>query len=382
MQNRKDEKIIYGRRIEKICRYLEKENIAAAVIEDKEGSRTANLRYLSGMPMDALLFIIPGKGAGREDKSILVPWDEILAGKIACADEIIGYTEFDRLFENAVSKLLEKEGIPAGSRVELPSALPHHSFVNFSGMEYLCRKTGFESNLAALRMVKDEEELAIIREGSRLTNRLLDELEMAVKKGEIHTEIDIALFIERRSRTLGCEGTGFETIAAGPDRSWGIHAFPLYTAGPFATKGMSLVDFGVNYKGYTTDITASFVKGPLSEKQEEMISLVEKAYTASSEMLAPGVTTMAVADKATDVFKKGGWVMPHALGHSYGLDVHEAPTLRNGKDPVVLEAGMVVTIEPGLYHEAEGGVRWENDFLITETGSECLTNSKIFHLID
>ena len=376
-------KEICRERIEKLCRRLEEDGIGASVIEDNEAGRTANIRYLSGMNGDALLFVIP-KGPGK-DRTVLLPWDVILAEKTAWADEIIPYTECGRVFENALKIVLKKEGVPAGTKVELPSNLSHPRFEKVKELDwnFICRENGTYSYLSDLRMIKNEEEIRLIKEGCRLTNRLLEELEMEIRKDELRTEIDVALFIERRSRTLGCEGPGFETICAGPGRSWGIHAFPLFTAGEFATRGLSLVDFGVSYCGYSTDITASFIRGPLSRKQKEMVRLVEEAHYAAAEILKPGVTTMQTAGRVAEIFEAEGWVMPHALGHAVGLEVHENPILRSERGPdTVLEPGMFLTLEPGLYDAREGGVRLENDFLITETGAECLTKSRIITLPD
>ncbi len=382
MQNKQT----FDRRINKICRLLKKDNIKAAFIEDAEGSRTANLRYLSGMPSDSLLFIIPGDDP-EKNRTVLIPWDSIMADKMAAADKIIPYSDFGRQIENAVAGIIEMENLPRDCRIEAPSNLTVHKFEKLKKSlpeyELFCREAGTYRYLADMRMVKDDEEIELIRKGSMYTNRLLEELELGIRKGELTSEIDVALFLERRSRTLGCEGMGFETIAAGPGRSWGIHAFPLFTANPFATKGFSISDFGVNFKGYVTDVTVSFIKGPFSRVQTQMIELVEKAYNSAAELLAPGVSSSAVAEKVTEIFKSANWTMPHSLGHGFGIDVHEAPYLRNGSEnSIKLKPGMVFTLEPGLYHEKWGGIRWENDFLITRGGSECLTKSRIIRLPD
>ena len=195
-------------------------------------------------------------------------------------------------------------------------------------------------------------------------------------------EIDLAQLIEREALTRGAEGLGFETLAAGPGRSWAIHPFPSCSAGPFGGEGLSILDFGVKVDGYTSDVTLTFAVGALSPEQDRMIGLVEDAYHAAVDAARPGMSPQEPARKAEKVFSAAGQAMPHALGHGIGLDTHEAPLLRSqgeNPDPALLP-GMVVTIEPGLYDPRHGGVRWENDVLIGETSSRTLTKSRIVRI--
>ncbi|OHD69652.1 MAG: hypothetical protein A2177_10040 [Spirochaetes bacterium RBG_13_68_11] len=129
-------------------------------------------------------------------------------------------------------------------------------------------------------------------------------------------------------------------------------------------------------------MTATFARGPLAPDQERMLSLVQAAYDASVAAAKPGASPKAPAIAADQVFEAAGWKMPHALGHGIGLDSHEGPLLRSlGENPdKELAAGMVFTIEPGLYHPALGGVRLENDVLIDGRGARVLTRSRIVRL--
>ncbi len=195
------------------------------------------------------------------------------------------------------------------------------------------------------------------------------------------SEIDIAMFIETESRQRGAEGTGFPTIAAGPNRSHNIHAFPNYTGGEFATEGLSILDFGILFEGYTTDVTCTVVRGTPSGRQEHLCGLVLEAYETAAKMLKPGAAVSGIAHSAEELFAREGLQMPHSLGHGIGLAAHEAPVLKSsGKEDTVLKAGMVITLEPGLYDPDAGGVRLENDFLITPDGAEELTISRIYTL--
>ena len=133
--------------------------------------------------------------------------------------------------------------------------------------------------------------------------------------------------------------------------------------------------------GYTSDVTVTIARGTLSEKQIQMLKSVEDAYRIAAEVIGPNMPASAPADAVHDYFSAKGYTMPHSLGHGIGLDTHESPVLRAGEeDSPELKAGMIVTLEPGLYDSEAGGVRLEDDYLITETGARRLTNSRILHI--
>jgi len=235
--------------------------------------------------------------------------------------------------------------------------------------------------VSGMRSVKDPAEIALYRRAAAITDKLVDMLEAAVRSGKAETETDVALLIERECRAAGCEGVGFETIAAGPTRSFGIHAFPPFGGGRFGGEGMSILDFGVKLEGYTTDVTMTFLRGTLGPERERMVELVLEARKAALATIKPGVRTRDTALAVDAVFAEAGLAMPHGLGHGIGLEAHEAPALRSRADNEdVFAAGNVVAVEPGLYHPELGGVRYEDDFLLTESGCELLTHSRIVRL--
>ncbi|HOX11788.1 MAG TPA: Xaa-Pro peptidase family protein [Spirochaetia bacterium] len=374
-----DDAKTFAARRGRIAEWLKERGIAAAVFEDREGRRDPTVRYLSGQPGDSLLLVT---AAGR---GVLVSWDVNMARKLSRVDEILAYGDFERKPVRAVLGVLAREGIRPGSQVELPSTLAYPEYIRYAeegaDFDFLCREDGADEFARGLRAVKDESEIAVYRRASAVTDELVEALEAGVRKGTISTESDAALFLERESRARGCEGMGFETLAAGPARSFGIHAFPTYTSGAFGTAGLSILDFGVCLEGYTTDVTLTFVSGRPSALQERMIALVVEAYKEAAGMLRPGVPTLEVARRVDEIFAAGGFKMPHALGHGIGLEAHEAPAMRNRDDnPWVLAPGHIVTLEPGLYDPEAGGVRLENDFLVLPGGAEALTRSRIVRL--
>jgi Xaa-Pro dipeptidase len=358
---------------------MEDEGLSLIMFEDCEARRDNAVRWLSGQPGDALLLLSADK------KALLIPWDINMAQIYADVDGIVPYMDFGLDPVKALNAAAASFKIPRGGKIEIPACTSYPDFLNYvekiSPCDIICRKDGVKTEVERLRAVKDEEEIRIYRALGELTNTLIDAIEKNVLNGNLKTELDIALFIEGSARGSCCEGTGFTTLAAGAERSFGIHAFPSYTAAPFAKKGLSILDFGIVYHGYTSDVTMTFARGPLSQNQENRLKLIKEAFDLALSRVKDGVSGKAIALAVDAFFKKSKLSMPHGLGHGIGLQAHEAPYLRSRAETEwKLAPGMIFTIEPGLYDPVEGGCRFENDILLTESGAEVLTNSKIVRL--
>lgn len=369
----------YTKRQAALADELIKRGLSAVIVSDFEHGRDSSLRYLCGMPSDAL-FILSAKGT-----SALIAWDINMAKHLGEADHIVAYTDFGRQPQKAIAAALELLNVPKGTKVALPASTPYPDYIDFvhelPNFDLVCEKSGIGTFIQEMRARKDADEIALYRHIASNTDQLIDMVEKEIRMGTLLTETDVALFLEQKARHLGAEGMGFETLAAGPRRSFGIHAFPTFTNENFVGQGLSILDFGIRLEGYTSDVTMSFVSGSLRSEQKTMVELVEEAHRIAVEACGPGVPLLSVAKLVDDFFAKAGWTMPHSLGHGIGLDAHEAPTLSMRANPSAqLEPGHIVTIEPGLYHIEFGGVRLENDVLITETGREVLTHSRIVRL--
>jgi Xaa-Pro dipeptidase len=371
---------IYAERRSKLFDWMAQENIAIAIFEDTEGRRDPSIRWLSGHPSDAILVLTADKHC------MLIPWDINLAMFMAEAEAVVPYSEFERSPFKAIRGAAEYFQVPFGSKAEISPKTPYPLFLRcveaLSDYDVICREEGgIYAEVEALRAIKDTAEIDLYRRLSVITNDLIKLLEKYVQAGTIKNEMDAALFIEGQCRIYGCEGTGFETLVAGPSRSFGIHAFPAYTAEAFATPGLSILDFGVKYQGYTSDVTLTFARPPLSRSQNRLLTLTEKAYRLALDMVKDGVPTRNIASEVDRLFTGAKKAMPHGLGHGIGLEAHEAPAIRNRADNEwVLRPGMIFTLEPGLYDPTHGGCRLENDILLTDTGAEVLTNSRIIRL--
>ena len=373
--------VAYKHRQQKIYSYLREEGLDIAVLVDLEGRRNPSLRYLTGYPADALLFL------SSWGECFLIPWDENLAAELASVDKIIPYNSYKRTFSMAVQSLAEEWELKAGSRIELSGKFPYPVMAELEtvlpDMEIICSYQGLDSLLLELRSIKDESEIQAMQKACEISNEIIQGIEelLADKRGSLR-ELDIAQYIDSEARTRGAEGTGFETLAAAANRSFAIHAFPSYGSGLIGERGFSVIDFGVKYRGYTSDVTITVIHGPLSKLQQKMVEAVSEIYELALSLIDNGIPTREIALRIDEAFAKWGFKMPHALGHGIGLAAHEAPFLRmeDQNSSVVLQEGMIFTVEPGLYYPEAGGIRLENDILMTTNGLKVMTNSRIIEI--
>ena len=369
-------KEIYKARREKLFARMRENSLTAIVFEDTEGRRNPAVRYYTGHPSDALFI------AGADGQTVLVPWDVNLAQERAVDCTIIPSEKYERNNIKAVKAILNGFTVSGKQNVEIPPETPYPLFLKYvdalDGWDVRCREKSLHEFVVEERACKDEYEIACTKESARIGDLIIDQIEEGIRNGSLQTESDVALLIEKECRKHGCERTGFDTLAAGPDRSWAIHAFPGYTDAAWASPGLSILDFGVVYEGYTSDTTVTVARAPLSEAQEKLVALVEKAAETALPLYQAGSPIRLAGKAAENVFTKAKRVMPHTLGHGIGLEIHEYPRVSGKIDAEkVFKPGMIVTLEPGLYDPKLGGVRLENDVLITEEGNEVLTHSRI-----
>ena len=373
-------KEIFKNRIHNLTYFMYEENLGCCVFIDNEEHRDPAVNYFSGHPSDAILLIF------SDGYSILIPWDENLAKQNAIFDKLIPFTRYKCKDIDATKAALNLGGShKCSDKVELPTALTYPEYLRFVDAlnMYQCRCTehGAHEYVKELRMIKDEYEIECTKEAARIGDLIIDKIEEEIKNNSIQTEMDVALLIERECRIHGCQRTGFDTLAAGPSRSFAIHAFPGYTSAKWPDDGLSILDFGVVYNGYTSDTTVTVAKGELSEEQEKQLELVQTAYDECLKLYTKEHTIVEAAKKADSVFAKAKMKMPHSLGHAIGLEIHEAPRVSTKTDnSLKFQPGMILTLEPGLYDAKNGGCRLENDILITEDGNQVISNSRIIRI--
>jgi len=221
-----------------------------------------------------------------------------------------------------------------------------------------------------VRIVKDSEEEAFIREACQISDDALGSLAPRIRVGM--TELEIARALEREMLERGAEGVAFESIVAGGPHSAIPHHQP--TGRPLEPGDLLKIDFGARVAGYHADQTRTFVLGTAATWQTEIHAVVEQAQSRGRDALHGGVMLSSIDEASRAVITEAGYAenYPHGLGHGVGLEIHEAPML-GARSTGILHAGVPVTIEPGIYLPGRGGVRIEDTMWVTESGSESLT---------
>ncbi len=258
------------------------------------------------------------------------------------------------------SLAFEKDHLTYGQVEKLREALDGLSTVPVSGL------------IESLRMVKDEQELAILRKAVAIVDEVFNRIIQEIRPGL--QEREIAIRMETMMRELGASGSAFDIIVASGPRS----ALPHGVASERVLEKGDLItlDFGAVYQGYCSDLTRTVMLGEPSPKQREIYEIVKEAQQAAVDGIRPGITGREADAIAREKIAAAGYgdYFGHGTGHGIGLDVHESPTVSPFGEQV-LAPGMVVTVEPGIYLPEFGGVRIEDDVVVTENGHEVLTQS-------
>jgi len=227
--------------------------------------------------------------------------------------------------------------------------------------------------LARLRVIKDADELDRMRRSCALNEAMMRWLPGFLREKEGLDEASLAWAIERYFREHGATELAFASIVAFGKNGALPHAIPS-PAVSVAAEGPLLVDVGCRLDGYCSDQTRVFWVGERpSDVYQKNLDRVREAQRRAIAAIRPGVPACTIFQKAWDYFVSEGCehAFTHSLGHGVGLETHEAPSL-NARAETLLEPGMVVTVEPGLYYPEWGGVRWEYMVVVTDDGCEIL----------
>jgi Xaa-Pro aminopeptidase len=317
----------------------------------------ANVRYLTGLQSSNAAVLV------EPDGSATLYTDFRYANRARALDGV-EVVETPRGLIPAIGELL------AGRRILFEEQhLPHALFRELAdaGVDAIPASGLVES----LRAVKDDDEIARMRRAGALSDEVFAAL--AKERFTGRSERELAWWIERTFRESGAEGVSFEAVVGAGPTAASPHAVP--GDAPIEPGVLVVVDAGCTLDGYCSDCTRTFAVGEISERLHELYALCLAAQLAGLAAVAPGVHGRdADAASRTLIDAAGlGWAYGHGMGHGVGLQIHEAPTLRPDS-PDVLEAGNVVSVEPGIYIPDEGtGVRIEDLVLVTADGCERLT---------
>lgn len=341
---------------------LKTHEIDGAVIAAPEALSSVNLRYLSGFTgSSAFLLITPHQAWILTDFRYVeqvrkeAPDFELVRHKPNVSESIA-----DLCAAHGIKRLgFEADKLPVTMWQAWTDAVPV-TWAPLNGM------------VEALRLIKTPEEILEIRTAARVAGEAL----MVTLPGMVgKRELDVALELEWAMRQGGADAVAFSTIVASGERG----SMPHGRASERVIQPGELVtiDFGARLHGYHSDETVTVATGPVSDELAHIFAVVAAAQTAGIAVVRAGAKSHEVDAAARAVIDQAGYseYFGHGTGHGIGLDVHEAPyahPFRTGTDQV-LESGMTITVEPGIYLPGIGGVRIEDTLVVTEGGAERLT---------
>lgn len=223
-----------------------------------------------------------------------------------------------------------------------------------------------------LRLIKTNSEIKILKEAAQIADAAFEHIIGYIRPGL--TELEVSNELEFFMRKQGATSSSFDTIVASGYRSalpHGVASDKVIEAGDFVT-----LDYGAYYNGYVSDITRTIAVGKPSDELKNIYDIVLEAQLRGMAGIKPGMTGKEADALTRNLIEEKGFGpnFGHSTGHGIGLEVHEGPAL-SMKSDIVLEPGMAVTVEPGIYVPGLGGVRIEDDTIITNEGNEALTHS-------
>ena len=335
-----------------------------------------NLQYLTGFSASAGAAVVLPRAC-----RLVVDFRYVTAALelVAALDGLVTLATFERSYDEAIVDVVRLERC---GRIGIEAAYLPVARFNAISAALAARATGphapalvaTERVVERSRMVKDPVEIETLREAGRRLGRIALIAADFVKAGR--TEREVAADLESAMRREGFSRPAFETIVASGPHSALPHARP--TDRRIEAGEPTVLDFGGVYDGYCVDLTRTVQLGAISPSQVRLYAAVREAQQAAIAAVRPGIPASAVDAAAREVLERHGLgeAFGHGTGHGLGLEVHEEPRIARALPRVpdeVLESGMVFTIEPGAYVPGVGGVRFEDDVLVTDNGCEVLT---------
>ncbi len=347
-------------RVKRALEHIDELNLDGLFLVQNERVSKKNVRYLSGFTgSTAYLVITPKKRVITVDDRYTVQAAE------QCKPYGFEVVPHVRPFTGALKKIVKELGIKRlGYETEAIMVSMFNTVNKALPDVELVPTTNFVENL---RAIKDQDEVAILAEAAEMTDKLFEHVLEYIKPGV--TEKDLALEFEYYARKMGASGLSFDLIVASGARGAMQHGAP--TDKQIENGDFIVMDFGIAYQGYLTDMTRTVLVGKATKEQKRAYSTVKHAQEQACDLIRPGLLGSESAKKAYEIMVAAGYkeYCSQNLGHGVGLEIHEEPYLTLDGD-LVLKPGHLVTVEPGIYIPGWGGVRIEDMVLVQGEGKD------------
>lgn len=354
----------FQNRIDDLVNLLNKEDLDAVILGNK-----ANVRYFTGIRFNTASFSILFVSKEGDVTFLTAALDYNRAKKTCWIKDIRKFPEDNPNYLEPLKQVLQGKNY-------------RRIGVEFSTVtverEILIKEVAkgqlinIENEMLKLRIIKDKDEIENIKVAAKIADKAMTEALMVIRDGI--KEYEISAVAQNVMMKEGAEGLSFEPFVMSGENSWLPQRFS--TDKQFKKGELALFDMGCIFNGYCSDITRTFTLGGLSDEQKQLFQIAYRAQQKAIEAVRPGVTAEEIDKVARDFIADNGYgdYFPHLTGHGLGLDIHEMPIVDVGIK-TVLEPGMIITIEPGIYVEGIGASRVEDMVLVTEDGYELLTNA-------
>jgi Xaa-Pro aminopeptidase len=360
-------------------------HVHAAAVDALVVTHLPNIRYLTGFAGTAgALVLFPRACVLVVDFRYLTVARDVTSG----LGSLVLVETFERSYDEAIVDVIRREGarrigieaayLPVARFNAISAALAVGAPLPLDSPHPAPTLVPTERIVERARIVKDAKEIDALREGGRRLAAIAGRLTEWARPGR--TELDVAADIESAMRDAGFSRPAFDTIVAAGPNSALPHARPGRRR--LETGDATVLDFGGVYAGYSVDVTRTVQLGPASESLQRLYRAVSEAHNSAIGAVRPGVAASAIDAAARGVLERHGLggAFGHGTGHGLGLEVHEEPRIARPSPHLpdtVVEPGMVFTIEPGAYVPGLGGVRIEDDVLVTPDGCEILTKPSL-----
>jgi len=350
---------VYENRRRTLCQMLSTDGLIAV---NNEHSDPVTLHYLSGFTGEGALLVCP-------DRTLLLT-DSRYTEQARIETSGIEVEEVRAWYVRGAADALERLGV---AHVTFLSPRVSHDWVQRFGAACKAEMSGERDLVKEIRAIKTDEEIDALQRAARIADEALEQLASEIRVGM--NEVEIALRLEMLIRNRDdSEGLAFPINAsAGPNTAL-AHYNPLLGRRALEAGDLLLFDFGACCNGYRSDMTRTLAVGHSTDKAAEIYDIVLQANLVGIDAVKAGVVGSDVDGVARKLISGRGYAehFGHGLGHGIGLEVHEAPRLSPQSEDV-LKPRMVVTVEPGIYLTGFGGVRIEDDVVVTESGCDILT---------